>query len=74
MDGYLADSSATLNACLKLTARDNTVLGFTNYTRPITFEGVTYSAVDGTTPTALQSTANLSVDNLDVIVTRQTME
>jgi uncharacterized phage protein (TIGR02218 family) len=70
MDGYLADSSATLNACLKLTAKDNTVLGFTNYTRPITFEGVTYSAVDGTTPTALQSTANLSVDNLDVIVTR----
>lgn len=66
MDGYLASSSATLNACLRLTAKDGTVLGFTNYTRPITFEGITYSAVDAATPTALQSNSGLAVDNLDV--------
>lgn len=66
MDGYLASSTATLNVCLKLTAKDNTVLGFTNWTRPFDFEGVTYSAVDGTTPTAVSSTSNLAVDNLDV--------
>ena len=65
-DGYLADSSATLNACLKITAKDGTIRGFTNYTRPIDFEGVKYSAVDGQTPTAIQNTASLSVDNLDV--------
>jgi uncharacterized phage protein (TIGR02218 family) len=69
-DGYLADSSATLNACLKLTATDGTVLGFTNYTRDIEFEGTVFSAVDGTTPTAIQSTSHLSVDNLDVEVRR----
>lgn len=70
MNGYLADSTATLNACLKLTAKDGTILGFTNYTRPITFEGQLYSAVDGTTPSAIQSSASLAVDNLDVEVTR----
>lgn len=69
-DSYLADSSATFSVCLKLTASDGTILGFTNYTRPIPFGGVTYSAVDGTTPTALQSNSSLSVDNLDVEVTR----
>lgn len=66
MDGYLSDSSATLNAFLKLTAKDGTVLGFTNWTRPVEFEGLVYSAVDGTTPTALQSNSGLAVDNLDV--------
>jgi uncharacterized phage protein (TIGR02218 family) len=66
MDGYLADSSATLNVFLKLTATDGSILGFTNWTRSLDFEGVNYSAVDGTTPTAVQSTSSLSVDNLDV--------
>jgi hypothetical protein len=42
------------------------VLGFTNYTKPITFEGVTYSATSGHTPTALETNASLSVDGLDV--------
>lgn len=69
-DGYLQDSSATFNACLRLTAKDGTVLGFTNWTRNIEFEGVVFSAVDGTTPTAIQSTSSLSVDNLDVEVRR----
>ena len=67
MDGYLADTCATLSICLKLTSVvDQTILGFTNYTRDIDFEGVTYLASTGQTPTALESNSALSVDNLDV--------
>lgn len=71
MDGYLADTCATLSICLKLTSVvDQTVLGFTNYTRDIEFEGVTYLASTGETPTAMESNSALSVDNLDVATLR----
>ena len=66
MIGYLSDTCATLSTCLKLTATDGTVLGFTNYTKPILFEGTTYSASAGHTPTALETNSSLSVDGLDV--------
>lgn len=67
---YLEDTCATLSVCLKLTAIDNTVIGFTNYTRDIDFEGVIYRASSGQTPSAIESSSSLSVDNLDVDTVR----
>ena len=66
MDTYLSDTCATLSTCLLLTATDGTRLGFTNYTRRIPFGGVNYEATTGSTPTAVESDASLSIDNLDV--------
>jgi hypothetical protein len=66
MDTHLGSTGATLSTCLLLTATDGTQLGFTNYTKPIPFLGVTYQATTGSTPTALESNATLAVDNLDV--------
>lgn len=66
MQGYLDDTCATLSTALKLTATDGTILGFSNYTTEFTFEGTVYMAAAGQTPTALESNASLSVDNLDV--------
>lgn len=56
----------TLANCWKVTRRDGTVLGFTDYDSDIVFETVTYEAKSGFTPTAVAASASLNVDNLDV--------
>ncbi|MCE2926465.1 MAG: DUF2163 domain-containing protein [Rickettsiales bacterium] len=63
---HIAGEVTTLATCWKLKRRDNVILGFTDLDRDITFETVLYKAATGFTPTAIESTANLSVDNLDV--------
>jgi uncharacterized phage protein (TIGR02218 family) len=42
------------------------VLGFTDHVRDLEVDGVTYRAASGYTRTAIRSTADLAVDNLDV--------
>ena len=56
----------TLATCWKLTLKDSTTLGFTDFGEDITYDGELYRADSGFTPTAISSKAGLSVDNLDV--------
>ena len=56
----------TLATCWKLTLKDSTVLGFTDFGEDITYDTVLYKADSGFTPTAISSKAGLGVDNLDV--------
>jgi len=63
---HLAGENVTVAVCLKITRQDGTELGFTNHDRDITFEGVTYEAEWGYTPSELSGTANLAVDNLTI--------
>jgi len=63
---HIAGEVTTLATCWKLTRRDNTVFGFTDHDQDIVFSGVTYQAASGFTPTAIENTGSLSVDNLDV--------
>lgn len=63
---HIAGEVTTLATCWKLTRRDDTRLGFTDHDRDIVFDGVTYQAQTGFTPSAIQNTGSLSVDNLDV--------
>jgi uncharacterized phage protein (TIGR02218 family) len=63
---HLAQDVTTLAMCWKLMRRDATVLGFTDHDRDIVFNGVSYQAATGFTPSAIQTTGGLSVDNLDV--------
>lgn len=65
-DAYLIASSTRFSTCLKLTATDGTVLGFTNSTRAFNYDGVNYQAATGQTPTAVESSSSLSIDNLDI--------
>jgi uncharacterized phage protein (TIGR02218 family) len=51
---------------LEITRRDGVVLGFTDRVRDLEVDGVTYKAASGYTRTAIRSTADLAVDNLDV--------
>jgi uncharacterized phage protein (TIGR02218 family) len=66
LQAHIAGEVTTLATCWKLTRRDNAVLGFTDHDQDIIFDSVTFKAATGFTPSAVQNTASLSVDNLDV--------
>lgn len=55
----------TLATCWTLTRTDGVVLGFTDHDADLLVNGVTYQAASGYTASTIQSTADLSVDNLD---------
>ena len=63
---HLAGEVTTLATCWKITRRDGVVQGFTDHVRDLEVDGVTYKAASGYTRTAIRSTADLAVDNLDV--------
>ncbi len=66
LSAHIAGEVTSLATCWKLTRRDNTVLGFTNHDNDLLFEDVQYKASSGFTPSAVENTGTLSVDNLDV--------
>lgn len=57
----------TVATCWKAVLRNGTVYGFTDNTKDIVFEGVTYMAATGYTPSNVVGTEDLSVDNLEVL-------
>lgn len=63
---HMAGEVTTLATCWKLTLRNSTVMGFTSHSEVITFDGVDYLAATGFSPTAIATSADLAVDNLDI--------
>ena len=63
---HLLGEVTTLATCWKLTMRDAEVMGFTDHDQDIMFNGLTYKASTGFTPTAIDNSSSLSVDNVDV--------
>jgi len=63
---HLQGEVTTLAHCWKVTRRDGVVMGFTDHDVDIIYDAVTYQAQAGFTPTALQTSATLAVDNLDI--------
>lgn len=63
---HLAGEVTTLATCWKMTRRDSTVFCFTDHDQDIVFEANLYKASSGFTPSAIQNSGSLSVDNLDV--------
>ncbi|MEK6746868.1 MAG: DUF2163 domain-containing protein [Rickettsiales bacterium] len=63
---HIAGEVTTLATCWKLTRRDSVVFGFTDHDGDITVDSVNYKAESGFTPSAIQNSASLSVDNLDI--------
>ena len=61
------DSEVTaLCTCWEITRRDGVVLRFTDSDEPVVVEGLTYKSYGAYQRTAIENTATLSVDNLDV--------
>lgn len=52
--------------CWRIDRTDGVSFGFTSHDQDLTFDGVTYEAATGFTPTAVDTSDSLSVDNLDV--------
>lgn len=66
LQAHLAQECTTLATCWHIARRDGEVLGFTDHDQNMVVDGVTYLAKTGFTPTAVESRANLAVDNLDI--------
>ena len=58
--------STTIATCWKVTRTDGTVFGFTDHDADLTVSSVTYDAATGYSRTAIQTSAQLNVDNLDI--------
>lgn len=63
---HLSGSVTTLATCWKVTRQDGITMGFTDHSGNLQVQSVTYEASSGFTPTAIASSADLSVDNLDL--------
>ena len=59
--GHLASGVTTLCRCWRLTRRDGNVAGFTDHDRDLVFDGVTYAAASGLTPSDAESQLGLAV-------------
>ncbi len=66
MKDHIAGDVTTLCTCWRATLRNGTIIGFTDHTRNITFGGQLYKASSGYTPTSIESSCMLNVDNLEV--------
>lgn len=64
---HYAQSTTTICTIWKITRLDGEVFGFTDLDRDVSFDGMTYSARSGYTPSQLESKVDLSVDNMELI-------
>jgi len=65
-EAHLALYTTTIATCWKVTRRDAQVFAFTDHIENITFDAVTYLAATAYTASAIESSAGLNVDNLEV--------
>lgn len=63
---HIAQETTTLATCWKLVLTNGTVRAFTDYNEDIVVDGVTYLAATGFTRTAIATSADLAVDNVDI--------
>lgn len=66
LKSHLAGETTTITVCWKLELTDGTTLGFTDHTQDLVIDSVTYAAADGISPTDVETSGDLAVDNLDV--------
>lgn len=66
LKAHMALGTTTLAHLVKMTRKDGTVLAVTlDYDQPITFESVTYQPAFGLTPSTIETSDKLNVDNMD---------
>ena len=66
MLAHLAGGLTSLATCWRLERTDGTVMGFTDHDQDLVIDGTTYTAMSGYTRSAIQTSAGISVDNLDL--------
>jgi uncharacterized phage protein (TIGR02218 family) len=58
--------STTIATCWRLNLTNGTVMGFTDHDKDIIYDGVTYEAATGFTPTSFEQSGDMSVDGMDI--------
>lgn len=66
LEAHLAGGLTTLATCWRITRVDNEELGFTDHDTPLVIGGLEYDSIAGFTPTSIESSSNMAVDNLDI--------
>lgn len=66
LEAHLTGGLTTLATCWKITRVDNEELGFTDHDTPLVIDGLEYDSIAGFTPTSIESSSNMAVDNLDI--------
>jgi uncharacterized phage protein (TIGR02218 family) len=66
LKAHMARGTTTLAWCWKVTRTDGQVFGFTSVDKDLVIAGVTYAAATGVTPSQIESSADLSVPNLEL--------
>lgn len=64
--GWLDDAVTGIALCWRIERRDGVTIGLTAHDRAIGFDGLTYAAAPGMTPSAIERSASLDSDGLDV--------
>lgn len=67
LKAHLEGENLTICTLWKTTRLDATVFGFTDNSRNVVYDGVTYYANTGHAPSNVSTTSDLSVDNLEII-------
>jgi uncharacterized phage protein (TIGR02218 family) len=63
---YQSGDSKTLCTCWKVTLTNGTIHTYTDHDQDVPFEGLVYGAASGYTPSAIDSSAELNPDNLQL--------
>lgn len=66
LEALLAMDATTMVHCWKVTREDDTVFGFTEHDKTLTFDSVDFEAGAALNPTEISTSIGLSVDNFDV--------
>lgn len=66
MLAHIQQEVTTLATCWRLTRRDGVIFRFTDHDRDLTISGDTYLAAVGYTRSAISSSADMTVDNVDL--------
>jgi uncharacterized phage protein (TIGR02218 family) len=67
LQAHYSSGAHTLADCVKITRQDGQVFAFTGHDRPIELSGVTYEPTSVIAPSAVDTRAELNVDNLEVM-------
>ncbi len=66
LQAHLDSGFTTLANCILITREDGAQFAFTDLDRDVTFEGVTYKSKGGFSASALEASAGLAVDNMEL--------
>lgn len=64
---HLGTALRTTCTLWKVTLANGTVIGFTDFAQDINYNGVTYQAQSGATPSSISTNEKMSVDNLELM-------